>query len=136
MASDKDIPESFVPIRRSSPFLDSIGPLYEKVTPQDIVLGLRIEPRHANNRAFAHGGLLFTLADLVLGMNVAAKAGEGHGLTVNISIDFVRPIRVGQWVEARAEVQHAGGTLGFANCYLTVDGQRMTRASAVFKMAT
>jgi acyl-coenzyme A thioesterase PaaI-like protein len=40
--------------------------------------------------------------------------------------------RVGDWVEARADVQKVGKRVVFANCYLSVDGERIVRASAVF----
>ena len=129
------IPQGFGPLSKSSPFLQSIGPIYEMRTGTAVVIGLLIEPRHANNRAFAHGGLLFTLADLALGMSIASAADKKHGLTVSMTIDFARPVKVGEWVEVKADVQQTGGTLGFASCYLSVGSQRTTRASAVFSMA-
>ena len=93
MAGDADVPDGFRPLSKSSPFLDAIGPFYEKHMPDGVAIGLRIEARHANNRAFAHGGLLFTVADLALGMNLARVADGEHGLTVSMSIDFARPVR-------------------------------------------
>lgn len=130
-----DIPNDFLPLRKSSPFLDNFGPLYERTTSEGVDVGLQIEPRHTNNRSLAHGALLFSLADMALGMSIALASQEAHGLTVSMSLDFLRPTRLGDWVVARARVQHVGGTLGFASCTLVVNDTPTARASAVFHMA-
>jgi len=130
----KAIPDGFRPFSYSSAFLDAVGPLYEgKAADGTLVLGLRIEERHCNRRGFAHGGLLVTLADLVLGYSLISASGRRGGLTVNLTTDFAGSVQMGQWVEARADIQKATGALAFANCYLTVDGKRIVRASAIFK---
>ena len=62
-------PDGFEPFAYSSAFLDAVGPLYQGARSDgSLLLGLRIEERHCNRRGFAHGGLLVTLADLVLGL--------------------------------------------------------------------
>ncbi|TWT04047.1 PaaI family thioesterase [Reyranella sp. CPCC 100927] len=128
------VPEGFRPFSYSSAFLDAVGPLYEgRAADGTLVLGLRIEERHCNRRGFAHGGLLMTLADLVLGYSLISVTGRRGGVTVNLTTDFAGAVQVGQWVEARADVQKATGALAFANCYLTVEGKRIVRASAIFK---
>ncbi len=128
------VPEGFRPFSYSSAFLDAVGPLYEgRAADGALVLGLRIEERHCNRRGFAHGGLLMTLADLVLGYSLISVTGRRGGVTVNLTTDFAGAAQVGQWVEARADVQKTTGALAFANCYLTVEGQRIVRASAIFK---
>ncbi len=129
-----DIPDGFQPFAYSSAFLDAVGPLHEGATEDgDLILGLRIEARHCNRRGFAHGGLLVTLADLVLGYALGRAAGQRGLLTVNLTADFAGAAQLGQWVEARADVQKAKGSLAFANCYISADGQRIVRASGIFK---
>ena len=44
-------------------------------------------------------------------------------------------IRLGDWVEAHIDVQKVGGRLAFANAFLVVNGERVTRGSAVFARA-
>lgn len=126
------IPDGFRPLERSSPFLDSIGPLYAEETREGLRLGLWIEPRHCNQSGFAHGGLLMTLADLVLGKNVARVSGASRAVTVSLSFDFVGPVEQGVWLSADADVQRTGRQLGFANAYLSAKDKRIARASAVF----
>ena len=130
------VPDGFEPFFRSSPFLDLVGPLYQRLDDGGLVLALRIEPRHTNRRGLAHGGLLVTLADLVLGYTAGHGPERPPGLiTVNLTVDFAGSARTGDWVEARADVQKVGGSLAFANCYVTVGSTRIVRASAVFKVA-
>ncbi len=130
-----DLPDGYAPFERSSPFLDAVGPLFQKIEGNTLLLGLRIEQRHCNRRGFAHGGLLVTLADLVLGYNLVRAGGNGGGTTVNLSTDFAGSARVGDWVEARADVQKAKGSIAFANCYIGVGERRIVRASGIFHIA-
>ena len=61
-------PNGFKPLFRTSPFLDHNGPFfYRENADGTFVVGLRIEPKHANARGSAHGGLLMTLCDIALG---------------------------------------------------------------------
>lgn len=140
MASDaperdggSEIPEGFEVWARGSPYLDLIGPIYVKRADGALVWGIRIEERHANRRGFAHGGLLTTLADITLGHTAAmSREPPAMAVTVNLSTDFAGSAKIGDWVEARADIQKVGRRVIFANCYLSVDGTRIVRASAVF----
>jgi uncharacterized protein (TIGR00369 family) len=127
-----DLPQGYAPFERSSPFLDAVGPLFQKIEGDTLLLGLRIEERHCNRRGYAHGGLLVTLADLVLGYNLVRAGGSGGGITVNLSTDFAGSAQRGDWVEARADVQKAKGSVAFANCYISVGDRRIVRGSGIF----
>ena len=132
-----DIPAGFTLFTRSSPYLDLVGPLYMKYEAGTLVLGMRIEERHCNRRGVAHGGLLVTLADLVLGYSSGHSEDPPKPLTtINLSADFAGSARVGDWVEARADVQKVGRSVAFASCYINVGQERIVRASAVFKVAS
>ncbi|QQS11669.1 MAG: PaaI family thioesterase [Rhodospirillales bacterium] len=127
------LPAGFEPFAYSSPFLDAVGPLFEGAAEDGaLLLGLRIEARHCNRRGFAHGGLLVTLADLTLGYSLGSVTGRRGFVTANLSTDFAGAAKLGEWVQARADVQKAGGSLAFANCYITADGRRIVRASGIF----
>jgi len=128
-----DPPEGFAPLYRSSPFLDAIGPLFSQGSGESLVVGLRIESKHANARGFAHGGVLSTLADIALGYTMEAAAKQTVSLvTANLTLDYSGSAKVGDWVEARVDIQKIGSRLAFANAYLSVVSKRIVRASAVF----
>ena len=100
------------------------------------MLGLRVEAKHCNMRGTLHGGILATLADVALGYTIAFSTQPPTGLiTANLSLDFAGTAKIGDWLEAKVDVQKKGGRLAFANCYLSVGEQRIVRASAVFVVA-
>ena len=128
-----DVPGGFEPLFRTSPYTQTIGPLYHRKGSDPLVLGVRILDKHANARGFAHGGLLLPLADVALGYALAFRESPPAALvTANISADFAGSAKVGDWVEAHVDIQKSGKRLAFANAYLTANGERILRASAVF----
>jgi len=135
---DANPPDGFEPLFRTSPFLDTIGPFfYRKDADGTFVIGMRILPKHANGRGGAHGGLLMTLLDIALGYRSGMSQDPPAKLTTaSLTTDFVRAPVVGDWVEAHVDVQKVGGRLAFANAFLVVDGERVTRGSAVFARNT
>jgi len=131
--SDDDVPAGFAPLKRSSRFVELVGPVYAKGEGGDLVLGMRITEKHANVRGFTHGGALMTLADIALGYTMSFSQDPPVSLaTASMTTDFADAARIGDWVEARADIQRIGSTLAFANAYLTVEGRRIARASGVF----
>lgn len=128
-----DIPADFAPLFRTSPVLDLIGPIYSRGSGKDLVLGLRVETKHCNARGTIHGGILATLADVALGYTMAFATDPPTALvTANLTLDFAGSAKIGDWVETRVDIQKQGARLAFANCFLTVDNERIVRASAVF----
>ena len=128
-----DVPQGFQPLFRSSPVIDLIGPVYSKGEGADLVLGLRVEQKHCNMRGTLHGGILATLADVALGYAIAFSTQPPTGLvTTNLTLDFAGTAKIGEWLEARVDVQKKGSRLAFANCYISAGESRIVRASAVF----
>jgi acyl-coenzyme A thioesterase 13 len=132
--SDPNPPPGYAPLFRTSPFLETVGPLFYRRDPErGLVIGLRIAEKHANARGIAHGGLLVTLADIALGYGTAFARDPPEGLiTANLTADFAGAAKIGDWVEAHVDVHKLGSRLAFANAFLLVDGERIVRASAVF----
>jgi len=131
-----DIPPEFRPLFRSSPVLDLMGPLFCRGEGVDLVIGLRLEAKHCNARGTAHGGILATLADVALGYTMAfSSTPPANLITANLTLDFAGTAKIGDWLEAHVDVQKKGNRLSFANCYITVNEQRIVRASAIFLAA-
>jgi acyl-coenzyme A thioesterase PaaI-like protein len=126
-------PEDFEPLFRTSPFTETVGPLYYRKGSNPLVLGLRILEKHTNARGFAHGGVLLTLADIALGYGLAFREDPPAALiTASLSADFAGSAKIGDWIEAHVDIQKSGNRLAFANAYLMVGRERILRASAVF----
>ncbi|MDN5749280.1 MAG: PaaI family thioesterase [Pseudonocardia sp.] len=131
-AAEFPVSDGFTRVQRRSPFLDLLGALHVRDDDGQPVYGMRVRPQHANNRGAAHGGVLMTLADLVLGYTTAFASDPPLPLTTaSMSVDFVGAAQVGEWLEGRAEIVRTGRSLAFATCYLTVGDRRVVRASSV-----
>ena len=133
---DPDTPEGFVPLFRTSPFADILGPFFYRPTKSNFVIGLRITSKHVNARGSVHGGLLLTLADIALGYTASYSTEPPLALTtINIAADLVGRAEVGDWLEADVDIQKIGRRLVFANAYLMVGTERIARVSAIFARA-
>lgn len=96
-------------------------------------MALRIVEAHCSSRGLAHGGLIAALADNIMGI-ACARARASRPVTAGLSVDYLGPARMGQWLEFVPEVDKAGATLGFATCRVTADGVLCARARATFAM--
>jgi uncharacterized protein (TIGR00369 family) len=130
------VPAGFAPLFRTSPVLDLIGPIYSRGVGKELTLGLRVDHKHCNARGSIHGGSLATLADVALGYTMAFATDPPTALvTANLTLDFAGTAKIGDWIETIVDVQKQGSRLAFANCFVTVSGERIVRASAVFLVA-
>jgi acyl-coenzyme A thioesterase 13 len=115
-------------------FCTLIGPLFARPEGTDIVIGLRIEPRHANSGGYAHGGLIATLADIALTHAVLRRSGpEFQVVTVSLNLDYSGAAGLADWVEITTNVTKSEGSLAFAQCDLRVEGRAIVHASGVLK---
>lgn len=128
-----NVPEGFDPLFRTSPYLDLIGPIYNKKTRDGLVIGLRAQEKHCNARGLVHGGVFSSLADVALGYNAAFQGSKPTPMvTANLSLDYAGSAKLGEWIEIFSDVQKVGKSMAFANCYFLVGTKRIVRASAVF----
>jgi uncharacterized protein (TIGR00369 family) len=131
--ADAPLPEGYLPLFRSSPFLDATGPYFYKPLDEGFSVGMRIGRKHTNVSGTMHGGLIATLSDVSLGYVTATSAQPPlQMVTANLSIDYVGAAKLGEWVEARVEVLKSGARLCFANALISAEGRLVARASAVF----
>src|SRR5712691_6351452 len=133
--TDTLIPEGFRKLDVADEFVGLIGPLWFKAEGETLRVGLPLEPRHGNPMGWAHGGLLVTLADMVMG------AGSGHATgirwphpTISLSTEFVRGARLGQWLEGTARIARRTLNFCFCSCDLVCGGEIVLVASGVFKV--
>ena len=72
--------------------------------------------RHNNVFGYAHGGVIFTLADTAIGLaHVAALTPEDTGTTVESKINYLRPAFDGL-LRAQARCVKQGQNLSFFEC--------------------
>jgi len=128
-----DVPAGYQPLFRSSPFLDTVGPFFSKGEGAAMVIAFRVAEKHCNARGTVHGGMYATLADIALGYVTAFSETPPVPLTTaGLQLDYAGSAKVGDWVEARVDVQKLGKHLAFVSAYLCVGDERIVRASGTF----
>lgn len=128
-----EIPPGFAPLVRTSPFLETIGPLYSAGVGASMIVGMRVQDKHTNARGALHGGVLAAIADVALGYGLATSTDPPTRMvTANLSVDYAGSGQVGDWVETSLDIQKLGSRMAFANVYFSVRGERIARASGVF----
>lgn len=129
------IPDGFERHYRQSPVTDPWEPLYSRKTEDAVILGLMAQAAHTNSRGFVHGGLISALADNAMGLSCSHRlGGEMSLVTVNLTLDFLGSAQIGQWLEFTTAFVKNGGSLSFAQAFVTADGQPCARANGVFKV--
>ena len=131
-----EVPAGFIPFEKQGPFLEDLGPIQVLEGAEPLVFGLRVQERHTNHRGTVHGGLLSSFADFALGRAIEADAEDGRDrATVSLTVDFLKPVNPGDWLESRTRVERVGSTLAFADCALRVEDREVVRARAVWVTA-
>lgn len=129
------IPDGFEPYRYGGPsYFQTLGELHAMKRPDGLlVLGLRVAPEHCNRLGIPHGGMLATLADGALGINLHLARPRGPTMvTVNLSLDYLGAARLGDWLEAHVTPRRLGKQLAFGDCVLRVGEREVLRATGIF----
>ena len=130
-----EIPEGFRALNLPrNPFIEANGPLYGRTDEGAFIMSFRCEQKHCNPMMVCHGGMMATLADmlLLLGTTFQAKLDQ-FLLTVSLDVDFVAPVKQGDWLEGRAAVLRAGKSIIFTEGRMTVEGTTVARVNAILK---
>ncbi len=128
------VPPGFIEIPMTQ-FLAVNGPLYGRMREGRFTLGFRVEERHCNPRGVCHGGMLMTLADMLLaiGANLEKKL-QRFLPTIKLEADFIAPAELGDWIEGTCEVLRVTRNLVFAQGLLAVGEKIVLRTSAVMRL--
>ncbi|TVR09299.1 MAG: PaaI family thioesterase [Salinarimonadaceae bacterium] len=115
-----------------SAFGGLLGALSRRRSGDRVVYGMVADERLVNEAGVVHGGAITALFDEVLGSFVHDTRGGAH-VTVQISTVFLRPVRVGDFIEFAHEIVEATRSMTFVEGRLIVDGAVVARAQMIFK---
>lgn len=94
---------------RRGPLLDLLDMRPMTVEPGRVRVAYQVASDHLRTGGIAHGGAIATLMDTALGFAASTMAPEGLDVvTAQISINYIRPARAGERLEAVGEVRHSG----------------------------
>ena len=126
-AEDGLPPAGFAPFVSRSPFIQRAGSFYARTEADGSrTVGAWIGVDQSNTEGFAHGGYMMAFCDFALSTVTMA-------ITLNLSADFLRPARIGDWVEAHIVERKRSDSLVFADAIVMCDGRELLRVSGVFR---
>jgi acyl-coenzyme A thioesterase PaaI-like protein len=120
-------PPGFELLCTTSPFVGRAGIFYlRKDSDESQTVGTFISDAQSNSEGSAHGGFLLCFADYAITIVTTS-------ITLSMTVDFLRPVKVGLWIEARIIVRKASAKLIFADTVITGGGGELLRASGLFR---
>ncbi len=111
-------------------FMHLIGADLTRIEPGRVEAELALGQQHQQQRGFAHGGLVATMADLAAGFAAVTLVAESQGVvTSDLKISYLNP-GVGQRIKAIGWVLKAGRRLHFCEAEVWCDEVLIAKASA------
>jgi len=130
---DDNPPEGFLWEKGRGPFASHIGPFYIKPTDDGFCRGFRVRDYHLNSHGIAHGGLLMTFADGLMGATVW-RSTKARSVTMRMTTDILAMVRPNEWVEGTSHVVRATRSVAFVEAEISSGSRKVLTASAVFKI--
>ena len=111
-------------------FMHLIGASLTRIEPGRIEAELTLGEQHQQQRGFAHGGLVATMADLAAGFAAVTLVSDGVGVvTAELKVSYLNP-GVGTRLRAIGWVLKAGRRLHFCEAEVWCDEVLIAKASA------
>ena len=111
-------------------FMHLVGADLTCIEPGRIEAELALGPQHQQQRGFAHGGLVATMADLAAGFAAVTLVPEGVGVvTAELKVSYLNP-GVGARLRAIGWVLKAGRRLHFCEAEVWCDDLLIAKTTA------
>jgi uncharacterized protein (TIGR00369 family) len=111
-------------------FMHLVGADLTRIEPGRIEATLALGEQHQQQRGFAHGGLVATMADLAAGFAAVTLVPDGVGVvTAELKVSYLNP-GVGTQLKAIGWVLKAGRRLHFCEAEVWCDDVLIAKATA------
>jgi uncharacterized protein (TIGR00369 family) len=112
-------------------FGELVGPIWRR---GDGLFGFVAAEKHRNHIGRVHGGMLMTFADQAMGMTGRRATGEKPHATIELNMQFMGAVELGDFVEAHCEVVRKTRSVLFIESKLKVRGRIVASASGIWKI--
>jgi uncharacterized protein (TIGR00369 family) len=93
---------------------------------------LRVEPRHCNGVGMMHGGAMATLLDGQAFVFQDPEARDAHTPTISLSVDFLAPPQIGDWVVAEVQLVKVTRSLIVTQALAKVGDRVVARSNMIY----
>jgi len=112
-------------------FGELVGPIWRR---GDALFGFIAGDKHRNHIGIVHGGMLMTFADQAMGMTGRRSTGEKPHATIELNMQFVGTVKVGDFVEAHCDVVRQTRSILFVASKLKVGSRIVATGSGIWKI--
>ncbi|UOM33261.1 PaaI family thioesterase [Acuticoccus sp. I52.16.1] len=115
-------------------FVDEIGPMLTRQTPDGPRFAMRVEERHLNPFGIMHGGAIMTFLDHAIGITGARTHDAPGQATITLTVAFVDGVPAGVLLEADVEVVRTTRSVIFLRGAARVGEKVVATADGVWKI--
>ncbi len=115
------------------PYAEHLGITSTKIQKGSATVQVETQKHHTNILGYVHGGLLYSLADVAF--ELASNSHEPDAVGISTHMEFYRPVKVGQIIEATATESHLGRKLATYLIEVKSDGKLLaTFTGTVYRL--
>jgi uncharacterized protein (TIGR00369 family) len=122
------------PIANHTAFGDLVGPIWRTEENGQPRFGFIVAPKHLNRAGNLHGGMLMTLADNAMAIAAREASGAKRHATIELNIQFIGAVRLGEFVEAHPEVARSTRSLTFMQAKMFVGTRLVVTTNGIWKI--
>jgi uncharacterized protein (TIGR00369 family) len=120
-------------ISNNTAFGDLVGPIW-RLDGERPRFGFVVAAKHLNRTGILHGGMLMTLADNAMAIAAREAIGSKRHATIELNIQFVGGVKLGEFVEAYPEVVRATRSLMFMAAKMFVGDRVVVTTNGIWKI--
>jgi len=121
-------------IYKSAAFGELVGPVWSREDGEQLLFGFVVAPKHLNRAGNLHGGMLMTLADQSMALAARRATGGKRHATIELNIQFVGAVRLGEFVESHPEVVRVTRSVIFMRARMFVGGRTVVTTNGIWKI--
>ena len=116
------------------PFAEYLGVRAHQQENGELEITLALRPKHHNSWGAAHGGVILSVLDMVMGLSAKSVDAQASGaITIELKTNFIQMVTTR--LRAKAKATRMGRTLIFVEVELfNEDGELAAKASGTFKL--
>ncbi len=131
-----DLFKDIIKTNLSCRFFQEMGIYVSALGPGFAEIKCRINEKHINPRGIAHGAVYFAVLDTAMGM--AIRTINYNCVTIQFASSFVSSVKEGDLVIGKAEIDHAGRSVFYAQGRLYDQNEKLinTASGSFYNMGT